>query len=161
MKKIISQLFMVLALLSTLTSSLLAYHCPTHLTPTRDGYWQSTQAPGWSSVVPLPQTTTVDSSQFKAAYFNPTQNFIACVYMSSQNEWLVIQSSRINHIKIDTGVVNQDNQKVWQWNNQHKDYSCAKPSASNTQQCRFMISTDMRHFNAPGASILDFFGERV
>jgi len=129
----------LIAILAAFPALVQADTCPTKLHYSVAGYWYSNQYPGWSSTKAFAQHITVNPTDFNAAIYSPTKQRIACVYKNSNNEWTPIVSHKHPGLTIDKGALNLAHQKVWQWNQRHKDYACSKPHINAISECRFTI----------------------
>jgi len=159
MKSVIIILFILLASYLGSYQIATADICPTKLDRSIEGYWYSTQHPGWSSIETFPQTITINPDHTGAIVFNPMKARLACVYKNSENKWVAIVSMPTNGIRTDTGILNQQSRRVWQWSDEHQDFSCGIPDANHMAQCRFTLEENLASSSRPNTPH-DYFKDR-
>lgn len=112
--------------------------CPTNLKQDDNGYWYSTEKPGWYSRISTPKDVTLSAKNFGAVVFSPTRQRLACVYKASNNSWIALVSNLYADIEINKQTMDDTgNGPAWKWNVDHKDYSCGIPHTSDINKCSF------------------------
>jgi len=129
---------MLLSCLTLVAIGSSAATCPTKVERNDEGYWESEQAPGWRSFHKTAEGVSLDVSYFGGVVFSPRHRRMACVYKTSDGQWLALVSEQRNNFRIDKQAMDDSGTRAaWVWNDQHQDYSCGRPHVSDPKRCTF------------------------
>lgn len=112
--------------------------CPKEVHQDDEGYWYSKQSPGWRSFNKTAKGVTLNVDYFGGVVYSPRHRRMACVFKTSDGRWLALVSQQRNDFRIDKQAMDDSGtQAAWQWNQQHRDYSCGRPTVTDPKNCPF------------------------
>jgi hypothetical protein len=132
----------VLGSLSLIAISSIAFanSCPTQLHREYDGHWVSKQSPGWKSAEITPAGVTINTKDFGGAVYSPKQKRIACVYRSSKGFWVAMISHTHKGFQVNKHALDDARTATaWQWDHNHKDFNCGRPTVTKGKNCQFSL----------------------
>lgn len=141
MNKICTLASAALLVTSLMATTAMAATCPTELQRNADGYWMSSQAPGWKSHKKTAPGVTINAKNFGGVVYSPKRQRLACVYRTSDDKWLSLVSERHTGISINRKSMDKTgNKPAWKFSEKHGDYACGTPSVMKISGCEFNFS---------------------
>ncbi len=143
----ITMCLIAITTLTTISTSTFAANCPVNINQNTKGYWLSQDEPGWTSAETTPTHIKLLTEHFGGVVFSPKLARLACVYQTTAGQWRALVSNQHSGIHIDQNATDNKGNKVWQWSNEHQDYSCGQPLVKSSSGCPFSISPSHKTYS--------------
>lgn len=134
----ISSMFLVL----TIGTNVMADTCPKNILQDSQGYWYSTEKPGWKSNSPTKTGIQLNVQDFGGVVYAPDKQRMACVYRDSQNQWIALVSEVTPNVQIDNKALDDSGKRpAWTLDEKYKYYTCGKPYITGVEKCPFTLGS--------------------